>query len=157
MKSLDKLLSIFLVIVSLAVSIAFSIVATERALTTLEGVLLQAFSLGAGLIGSYLFGRISTQEAAMEIVKPHARTAFRRLWSLYESLSRVASTISDAERTESPTEVDYRITLARLNAIATEQIISADDAMEDWHDIIPQELEELRERSKKYKAAAAPS
>lgn len=38
------------------------------------------------------------------------------------------------------------ITLAKLEAIVIGQIIIADDALEDWKDIVPEEVEELSER-----------
>ena len=36
--------------------------------------------------------------------------------------------------------------LTVLQAIVTEQISTADDAMEDWADIVPDEVNELRRR-----------
>jgi len=36
--------------------------------------------------------------------------------------------------------------LDRLDAIVTEQIGTADDALEDWNDVVPEELTSLREQ-----------
>ena len=33
--------------------------------------------------------------------------------------------------------------LARLEAIVIEQLATADDALEDWRDIVPEDVEEL--------------
>ena len=79
-----------------------------------------------------------------EIIKPHARKAFRRLVSLYRSLSRAANAIESAQDSESPE--NHRLTLAKLNAIVTEQLDTADDALEDWNDIVPEDVEELKQK-----------
>jgi len=121
---------------------AFSIyIATQRTLTSLESTLLQAFSLACGLIGSFYFGKQSAAEAAKEIIKPHARSAFRRLISLYESLSRVGAEIEGSKGNQSES-----ITIAKMEAIVVEQLATADDALEDWRDIVPEEVEELRSK-----------
>ena len=144
MKTLERLTPFLLIVVSLFVAGLFAYMATERKLTNLESVILQAFVLGAGLIGSFVFGRQSAREAAREIIKPHARSAFRRLLSLYQSLSRVGSTIEASQKSDSPE--DHGITLAKLEAIVIEQLATADDALEDWRDIVPEDVEELRQR-----------
>ena len=84
------------------------------------------------------------REAAKEIIKPHARSAFRRLLSLYQSLSRVATTIESSQNFESP--VENQVTLAKLETIVVEQLASADDAIEEWKDIVPEDVEELDRR-----------
>ena len=78
-----------LVVLAIAVSAIFIVVATLRDLSALENMLLQVFSLGVGLIGSYILGQESAREAGREMMKPHARSAFRRLLSLTQSLSRI--------------------------------------------------------------------
>ena len=98
----------------------------------------------AGLVGSFFFGRQSAREAARELIKPHARSAFRRLLSLYQSLSRVATTIESSQNFESP--VENQVTLAKLEAIVVEQLASADDAIEDWKDIVPEDVKDLDQR-----------
>ena len=89
-------LAVSLVITSIIIAIIFSIVAAFRNLSSLENVLLQYCSLIAGLIGSYIFGRQSAKEAGTELIKLHAKSAFRRLMSLYSSLSRLAVAIQAA-------------------------------------------------------------
>lgn len=64
--------------------------------------------------------------------------------SLYQSLSRVASTIAIAQTSDTP--ANHTVTLAVLEAIAKEQLASADDALEDWRDIVPEDVKELRQR-----------
>jgi len=144
MKSFERWVPRILIVSSISVSVLFAYIATQRTLTNLEGVLLQSFGLLAGFIGSYVFGRQSALEAAKDIIKPHARSAFRRLYSLFQSLSRVANTIASTK--DDPTTGNYELALAKLEAIVTEQLATADDALEDWRDIVPDEVEELKAR-----------
>ena len=144
MKNLERFAPFLLILISLAVAGLFSHAATTRTLTGLESVILQFFSLMAGLVGSFFFGRQSAREAARELIKPHARSAFRRLLSLYQSLSRVATTIESSQNFESP--VENQVTLAKLEAIVVEQLASADDAIEDWKDIVPEDVKDLDQR-----------
>ena len=139
-----KYVAIALLITSVVVASLFVYTATSRILTPLESVILQLFTLLAGLGGSFIFGRQSAREAAREIIKPHAKSAFRRLLSLYQSLSRVATTIESSQNFESP--VENQVTLAKLEAIVVEQLASADDAIEDWKDIVPEDVKELDQR-----------
>ena len=91
-------------------------------------------------------GRQSAKDAAREIIKPHARSAFRRLMSLYESLSRVATEIEKSLSGEGNKNSEGD--LARLKAIVIEQLATADDALEDWNDIVPEDVAELRDKLK---------
>ncbi|MDN3639077.1 hypothetical protein QWY82_09680 [Simiduia curdlanivorans] len=142
MKNGDRILPIIMVIAAF-VFVALSVfISSQRALTSLENTLLQAFGLGLGLIGSFMFGKQSAKEAAKEIIKPHARSAFRRLISLYESLSRVGFAIENCH--SSPESQSQ--TMAKLEAIVIEQLSTADDALEDWNDIVPEEVSELKAR-----------
>ncbi|PZO22723.1 MAG: hypothetical protein DCF25_02070 [Leptolyngbya foveolarum] len=133
---------------ALSVSIAVVIqclyiyTATKREFTSLENALIQSFSLVAGLGGSYVFGKHSAKDAAMDMMRPHARSAFRRSLALYSSLSRVAVEI---EKARNPEEFQSdEITLAKLEAIVIEQISTAGDALDDWSDLVPEEIEEVR-------------
>lgn len=114
-----------------------------RSLTGIESVLLQVFSLGIGLLGSFILGRESAREAAKDLVKPHARSAFRRLLSLYRSLSRLAVAIQNARPVNNADPIHPSV-LDRLESLVIEQIATADDALEDWRDIVPEDVEELR-------------
>ncbi|MCY4351845.1 MAG: hypothetical protein OXC45_01925 [Gemmatimonadetes bacterium] len=144
MKNFERYAPYFLILISLVIAVSFAYVATTRTLTDLETVFLQFFCLLAGTGGSFIFGRQSAREAAREIIKPHARSAFRRLLSLYQSLSRVATTIESSQNFESP--VENQVTLAKLETIVVEQLASADDAIEEWKDIVPEDVEELDRR-----------
>ena len=139
------------VIAAIVLAIVFSLIfglyiyfSSTRELSDLENVLLILFTLIAGLVGSFFFGRYSARKAAKEILKPHARSAFRRLQSLYLSLSRVARISSASLKSSSPE--DHKVALLKLESIATEQIAAANDALDDWRDIVPEDVEELEQR-----------
>lgn len=141
MKNTEHWLPSLLIVVAFVVAGLSIFIATQRSLSSLENTLLQAFSLLSGLIGSFYFGKQSATEAAKQIIKPHARSAFRRLISLYESLSRVGIEIENSKNSQSEA-----ITIAKMEAIIVEQLATADDALEDWRDIVPEEVEELRSK-----------
>ena len=144
MKNLERIAAPLLIIIAIGTSIFLAYTATKRTLTGLESALWQIFVFAAGLAGSFIFGRQSAREAAREIIKPHALKAFRRLVSLYRSLSRTAEAIKAAQDDESPE--NQQVTLAKLDAIVTEQLATADDALEDWEDIVPENVEKLRQK-----------
>ena len=145
MKNLYRIVPpVFLVLVSIGVSVYVAHTATKRTLNDVEGTLWQVFVFGAGLTGSFIFGRQSAREAASEIIKPHARSAFRRLISLYNGLSRAAKAIESSQRSES--DEDYQVLLARLREIVAHQLITADNALEDWNDIVPEDVKELKQK-----------
>ena len=133
-----------LLIVCLLISAFFVYEATVRTFTDLEAALFQIFALATGLIGSFIFGRQSVHAAARGMVKDHARPAFRRLISLYEGISRMAAIIERARNLRSDSE--QREALAELSGLVISHLATADDALEDWRDIVPEELTDLRSR-----------
>ena len=132
-----------LIVMSVAGFVAFAYVATTRQLTDLESVFLQVLAVSTGFTGTFMVGRLSATNVAREIIKPHARSAFRRLLSQYESLHRMA-TIIDSSRGSNMPDQGQQV-LARLGEIATSQISIADDALADWEDIVPEDVRELRQ------------
>lgn len=144
MKHLERFGPALLLLFSIGISIILAYTATQRTLSSLESTLWQIFVFAAGLAGSFIFGRRSAREAAHEMIKPHARSAFRRLLSLYHSLSRAAAAIESGQISDS--HENYQVALARLEEIVIEQLSTADDALEDWRDIVPEDVEELEQK-----------
>ncbi len=144
-KNKQTIIAVVLIAASIAVAVIFVITALKETLTQLEIVFFQAITLFLGLLGSFVFGRQSAMQSARETIRPHARSAFRRLLSLFNSLSRLATAIENA-RSSKPMK-DQPV-LDKLEAIVTEQIATADDALEDWRDIVPEEVDEIREKFK---------
>ena len=135
MKIVETLMPIVFVILSILLMLVFGLTATGRTLTQLEAFALHFFSLILGLYGSYMFGRRINKESIREFVKPQARSAFRRLCSLYRSIYRVEYVIDE--------EVDDEVKIAIIQAIVREQIDATDAAMEDWRDLVPEAVQDL--------------
>lgn len=140
--AIEKRVPWLLILISVGVAIAYIVIASKRKLTPLEATMLQLFILSLGLTASFIFGKRSAKEAAKDLIKPHARSAFRRLIFLYQSLSRLATAIEQAKQ-EEISELNGNMVLEKLEAIVVEQIATADDALEDWRDIVPEDVEEL--------------
>ena len=130
--SMKYVFSVGLVLISLAVAGFFVYLATNRTLTDLEGTLLQLFALLAGLTGSFMFGRQTG-------VNPfHARSALRRVTSLYAGLSRAAVIIDESRDFDSVGR--YQVAFARLEELVRGQLITVDDALKDWRDVVPEDI-----------------
>ena len=133
-----------LIAMSAAGFVAFAYVATTRPLTDMESVFLQVLAVSTGFTGTFMVGRLSATNAAREIIKPHARSAFRRLLSQYQSLHRMATIIIDSSRDSNMPDQCQQV-LARLGEIAIAQISTADNALADWEDVVPEDVKELRQ------------
>lgn len=129
--------------VCIVVVIVFVALTLFKVPTTFEVVLFQLLILVTGLLGSYIFGRTSAHASALELIKPHARSAFRRVTTLYSSLYRLS------ERIEELNEGDHDNRLELIQALVNEQITTGQDAMEDWRDIVPEEVEQIERRNAK--------
>ena len=57
----------------------------------------------------------------------------------------MATIITSSQDSEAMTIHDYRQVVARLGEIAIEQISTADNALSDWEDIVPDDVRELRQ------------
>ena len=143
MKNIKYIVPVLIGLGILALLILVYIAATQD-LSSLESVLLQIILLAIGSSISFFAGHRSAREAAEAIIKPHARSAFRRLLSLYRSLSRAANAIESSQSSES--DGDYQVVLARLEEIVAYQLMTADDALEDWNDIVPEDVKELEQK-----------
>lgn len=143
MKHLERIGPTLLILFSIGISIFLAYTATQQTLTGLESTLWQIFAFAGGLAGSFIFGRQSAREAAREVLKPHARSAARHLISLYKSVLRARAAASMELSQPFETHDSYGIIRAYLIAIFTEQLATADDALENWRDILEEELEDL--------------
>lgn len=133
-----------IILIVLVVLLGLVYIIADTPLTDLENVLLQIIFLAIGCSVSFFVGKKSVEKAAKEIIKPHARSAFRRLIFLYLTLRRAAAAIESAQHSES--QENYQVILARLEEIVTAQLLTADDALEDWNDIVPEDVEELKQK-----------
>ena len=131
---------ILLAVITVGLSISLIFVAQSRPLTPLEGVLFQLVILAAGLSASYMIGKNAAMEAARGLILPHARSAFRRVLSLYASLDNLSGMIEGMRR-DAP---DHRLDV--IHAIVDGQIYTGEDALEDWRDIIPDDVDDMLQR-----------
>ena len=125
------LLTVFVIL-----AIAFIILNFFRSMSAVENTLFQVLILGTGLLGSYIFGKTSAKAGAL----PHARAAFRRVLALYNSLYRLSEKIEELKE-EGP---DNRLDL--IQALVNEHIATGQDAIDDWRDIVPEEVKEIEGR-----------
>ncbi len=140
-----------LVALGIGVAIAVVVVAWQRTtpLTELELILFQVISLGLGLGGSYAFGVRAASSP------PNARSAFRRVLSLYEAFGRLSATIDERrtvleQRAGSTNNVPLDAVHDSLEVISTqvtENLRTIDDAMEDWRDLAPTEVERIQQQA----------
>lgn len=136
---------------SLILAVVTVRVGTEQEPNRLAASLLQGITIVVGTVGSFLLGRNSSEESARELIRPHARSAFRRVLNLYRALGRQREAIAGegvrlAEVSVETSEgrvvsLDHaQASLVALSYIVVEQISTADDALEDWRDIVPDEV-----------------
>lgn len=109
------------------------ITSSKRALTSLEATLLQVVILGTGVSSTYFF----SQTAARMAAKPHARSAFLRVASLYSGLFYIKRHI-DRHR-QSGSEAGSE-TIAVIEAVIDQHVRTVEHALEDWREIIPEEV-----------------
>ena len=108
-----------------------------RSPTPFETALLQFVILLTGLWGAYIMGKQSALSAARELIRPHARSAFRRVLSLHRSIYNLSVRIDGLQAKDSDPRLDV------IRAIVDEQITAGQDALEDWRDIIPEDVDEM--------------
>ncbi len=127
-------------------SVLFINKASERKLSDLENIQFQIITMGIGLLGSYLLGGATAKESAMDIVRPHAKSAFRRVLSLYASLGRLNKTMDKVKQSLSANPQAITA-IERFQDLVIEQINTSGDTIEDWGDIVPDEVAKIKKRS----------
>lgn len=121
----------FLVLVAVGSMFLMWKLATTRTLTSAEVVLLQLLSLVPSILASYAM----TQWYELSRRPQAARSAFRRLKSLYHGLSRIGHIIEDDDNSGR---------LGRVKEVTYIMLRTADDAIEDWRDLDPESVAALR-------------
>ncbi len=147
-----------LVAASIVLAVLVVVVDSQKSPDRLAAALLQGMAILFGTIGSYVFGRVSARESARDLVKQPARSAFRRVRTLYEALGRQRLSISaHLLRLESlrvatdPQFIDFehvRASLTSLDTMVVEQLSTADDALEDWRDLAPDEVADIQRQAR---------
>ena len=137
--------SLGLIAIALSLIVLMLYLSTLRSLSTLELLLFQLITLSLSLLGAYLFGINAKRKSQEWALKQYARAAFRRVLTLYRSLVRMAGFLARKD-TDEESSVDVRVILASLRATVVEQIGTLHDALEDWRDVIPTDVEDIEEK-----------
>ena len=141
----SAILILTIVVVIALIAIGSSVQTT----TAFTGILLDILLLIVSISASWFFAQSSAKQAAKDTFAPIARSAFRRLRSTQRGLYQASERISKERaasadlRTRTGEQTDNE-TLNVIGAIITQQLYAIGDAMEDWADIVPDELEGLR-------------
>lgn len=120
--------------------------AGQRTLSQTDLALFDALTLVLSVVGSVTIGGELQERHARQLIGPHGRSAFRRAASLYTALSRFRHQIGkEREVLAAAADEDGRVATAMvdmaLDVFETqvgEQVQAANDAMEDWRDVIPE-------------------
>ena len=124
-----------LFVVAVIVMVWTGWLASDRALTTAEAVALQVIPFVSSVAGAYLIGQ---DHAFASRVRPAARSAFRRLKSLYAGLSRIAHIVESDQIGEDSNKI------AVIREVTVLHLLTSDDALQDWSDLDPEGVSELR-------------
>jgi len=134
-------ISIFLALVFAGLFIWKSLSVTP--LTVLESIFFQFLILASSLVGSFFITKKFSEKTALDFLKPYARSSFRRIHSLYTGLLRLNIKVAkEKESTQDDSSFD------KIQGIIIEQIYSSIDALEEWRDIIPEDVEEIELKAK---------
>jgi len=112
--------SLVLMGAAVAVIAVVLVISVGRSLSSLEQLLFQVLILVASLLGAYLFGLYASRKSKEWALRQYARAAFRRVLTLYRSLSRLAELL--ARENAEDTEGMAATTLASLRATVVEQL-----------------------------------
>ena len=124
--------------------VLFVKLSSTRTLSQLEAILFQLIILATSVVVSYLLSLKSARVTAHDMVKAHVRPAFRRVVSLYSSLSRLAIRIEELRNDPS---LDTKHALDVIDAVVREQIPTGADTLGDWRDILPEDVKDLEEKA----------
>jgi hypothetical protein len=122
---------------------------------TLAAAILQAVTIVFSTGGAFVFARASVQSAAQEMIRGQARSPFRRVRSIYRELGSVLEALDQQSarflslrQGDNPSTLDYEyvdLAMQMLRHLITVQANTADDALADWRDLVPDEVQQIEE------------
>jgi hypothetical protein len=142
-------------LITVTLAIATVVVGTQPNPNKLATSLLQVMTLLFGVLTSYFYSKISASDTAREVIRPHARASIRRSVTLFRALQRQDSALTehfreleglsleahDGRRVVDLSSVKWSI--VGLQHLVTEQLATAGDSLEDWRDIVPEEVDRI--------------
>ena len=140
-----------LVVAVVALFVAAGWVAGQRQFTPLESLLLQLLVLLVGVGATMVTGYQSARRMAGESTRQHARSAFKRLTTLYGGYTRMGDALDRQRRAlAGDADADGRIpaelvgaSLELLEVHLNEQYDTLEDALADWRELDPVGVTEI--------------
>lgn len=144
--------------VTFVILLAITVQITSRdESTNLENGLLQFILFAAGVMFSFYSGRQTVRATTQEVLRPHGTKSVRRLLTLLAGI-QTFSVVIDQERIAIEDAADPEANTVSLaaathsfNVIQSHipgEIRTVGDALEDWRDVVPEQVDELmREQS----------
>lgn len=145
------LVAVVLTLAAVILALIGGIQSMKEPLTPIEAAYSHGLALLLGIAGSFWGGSLSTKNAAKEIVRPTARSGFRRVRSIYMGLSRIAQDVESLKLADSENHTNL-IAVGRIQSTVEAFLVTADDAMEEWRDIVPEDVKELYEDIEHHKS-----
>lgn len=136
---------VLVLLLGVALAVTTVMVAVHTPPNALASGLLQAFTFIVALIGAYIFAKPAAEVAAKDVIKAHARSAFRRQIGLYRGLGRLIDEI-DSQVTEAADD-SSKLRLKILRAMIVEQAGMSGDALSDWRDLVPEDVAQIEQSS----------
>lgn len=137
---------VMVLLLGVACAVYFVKISTERALSGLEAVLLQFFTMVLSILPTVKLSAASSRKQAADAVRPHARSAFRRLTSIAAGMGSLRVMLADEKLRFDMDSVEYHVIEKVEIAVGCEGR-GVVDALADWEDIVPDEVTDLRKRA----------
>jgi hypothetical protein len=156
--SAQRAWGIVLLIAALGLAAGTVLVAIQKHPNTPLAAVLQGLALLFSAVGAYVFAQASVQSAAQELISKQARSPFRRVRAIYrelgqllEILDRQSSQFLVLREGNDPGTLNYEyvaMTMQMLRHSVTSQANTADDAMADWRDLVPDEVAQIEQQTR---------
>ncbi len=146
---------IALVALTLVLAYATIRVGLDPQATKLSAALLQVMTLLFGVFTAHVYSNVAADQAARDVIRPHARASIRRSVHLYRAMERHAVALQEhlRELSVSSSTDDHgnqtvnleavKWSIVGLDRLVREHLATAKDALEDWRDIVPEEVEKI--------------
>lgn len=143
-----------------AVLLGTTVLLTRAGATNTENALWQFILFGVAAYLSYYFGKKSIKAGVNEVLRSHGRKSVRRIENLAAGIGDYATVIDKegaafedvARRNRGKVPLyDAAHSLSVIRSQIDGEIRTAADAIEDWRDLVPEEVRELEQRKKQAK------
>lgn len=131
-------------------------VATDTPPNRLAAALLGAIALFLGIFASFVFTQAASRDAERKKVQVPARASFRRIIAVYGALRAIAERLAErsgalAAQVDADGKVpmvEVRAAMEVIEAHITGQLSTAGVAIEDWRDLIPEDVAEIENQAR---------